>query len=118
MKCIICSKPLTGKQTKFCSLNCKNADVNRKTKSYLQQQIRATNLKIKMVKLKGGACSICGYKKNLAALHFHHLQNKNFELDARNMANRSEQVLNKELDKCILVCSNCHMELHYPHMAV
>lgn len=118
MKCTICSKPLIGKQTKFCSLKCKNDDSNRKLKSYNQQYERATKLKIKLVTLKGGACSICGYCKNLAALHFHHLRDKTLELDARNMANRSEKVLLEELDKCILVCGNCHMELHYPHMAI
>lgn len=67
---------------------------------------------------KGSQCSVCGYTKNLAALEFHH-QNpneKSFQLDLRSLSNRSWNQLENEVRKCLLVCSNCHKEIHYPWM--
>lgn len=67
-----------------------------------------------LIKLKGGKCSICGYRKNLAASVFHHtdLAEKDFKLDMRALSNRNFAEVMKELDKCILVCANCHTEIH------
>ena len=66
-----------------------------------------------MVEHKGGRCSICGYNKNIAALEFHHLDkdSKVTEIASFKNSSMSEKVI-KELDKCILVCSNCHREIH------
>ena len=63
-------------------------------------------------------CVQCGYKKNLAALEFHHLdpEEKSFQLDLRSLSNRSWIRLQGEVRKCQLVCSNCHKEIHYPWM--
>ena len=56
----------------------------------------------------GGKCSICGYNKNIAALHFHH---KNPETKERN----KEWLLNDgNQQKLVLVCANCHYEIHHP----
>jgi hypothetical protein len=67
-----------------------------------------------LVDYKGGKCEICGYDKCLNALDFHHLnkEDKQFTLNNANY-NKSLDVLKKEADKCILVCSNCHREIHY-----
>ena len=48
------------------------------------------------------------------ALDFHHLnpKEKDFNLSNRNL-NMDWDVIKEELDKCILVCSNCHREIHY-----
>lgn len=66
------------------------------------------NLKL----LFGGKCQICGYDKYLGALEFHHLNpsNKSFEISKRQTM--ALDLLKKEADKCILVCSNCHKEIH------
>lgn len=71
----------------------------------------AKKVKKQCVDYKGGCCSICGYNKSLAALEFHHLNPliKDFEI-SRNVKSFSK--LKPELDKCILVCSNCHREIH------
>jgi hypothetical protein len=66
--------------------------------------------------MKGGCCSQCGYNKNYSALHFHHLTDKCFPLDSRNIANRSMESLLKELEKCELLCANCHAEEHNPEL--
>lgn len=65
------------------------------------------------VEYKGGCCVSCGYNKCLAALDFHHTNpdEKEFNLGKYKQIFLSEKV-KKELDKCILVCSNCHREIH------
>ncbi len=62
---------------------------------------------------KGGKCAICGYNKCDRALSFHHTDpsKKDFGLSARGLT-RSWEKIQQELDKCILVCANCHMEIH------
>lgn len=71
-------------------------------------------IKQELVNYKGGKCEICGYNKCLNALDFHHKnkEDKSFALNAANY-NRSIEELKKEVDKCILVCANCHREIHY-----
>ena len=67
-----------------------------------------------------GKCSMCGYDKNYAALEFHHRnpENKVFNLDSRNLSNTNWDSILKELDKCDLLCSNCHAETHFPDLNV
>ncbi len=70
--------------------------------------------KQKCIDYKGGKCEKCGYKKCNSALEFHHLDpsKKDFGISQNGMP-RSWEKVQKELDKCILICSNCHKELHY-----
>lgn len=72
------------------------------------------NLKIKLVEYKGGECEICGYNKCYRALDFHHIDpsTKLFNINANNLS-RNIKELYREADKCQLLCSNCHRELHY-----
>jgi len=69
-------------------------------------------LKARAIAYKGGRCTLCGYSRCNAALEFHHLDKatKGFGL-AKGGRIRSWESIMKELDKCILVCSNCHREL-------
>lgn len=112
--CIVCGVSLQGKQTKFCSTFCKN----KHHQSYVSQKNRGLARKLELIKAAGGCCSICGYSKNLAALAFHHTDaaDKDFKLDMRSLSNRGLETVLAELDKCVLVCHNCHAELHNPHL--
>jgi hypothetical protein len=110
--CKICGKPLKGRQTKFCSIECKN-DYHQ---GYPGQKARGLRRKLELVQKLGGKCSICGYSKNLAALSFHHTGRKNYKLDARNLSNRNIDAIMKEFASCQLLCLNCHMELHNPEL--
>ena len=62
---------------------------------------------------KGGKCVLCGYSRDPKALDFHHLDGskKEFGLSDRGMT-RSWEKIKSEVDKCVLVCSNCHREIH------
>ena len=59
---------------------------------------------------KGGKCCICGYNQCDSALDFHHLRDKAFTISRAR--SRSLNNLKKEADKTILVCRNCHAEIH------
>jgi predicted nucleic acid-binding Zn ribbon protein len=112
--CIVCGDTLTGKQTKFCSISCKNKDLQ----SYEAQKRRGLARKLDLIKNAGGRCSVCGYSKNIAALVFHHTGSdfKDFKLDMRSLSNRKLEPVLIESNKCILLCANCHAELHNPHL--
>jgi predicted HNH restriction endonuclease len=60
----------------------------------------------------GNKCSICGYDKCKRALEFHHIDPSKKEFIISGSHCRSWEKIKQELDKCILVCSNCHAELH------
>jgi len=74
---------------------------------------RRKKLRKQAVDYGGGKCKLCGYKKCQRALSFHHLDptKKDFGLSARGLT-RSWDKIKIELDKCILVCANCHMKIH------
>lgn len=79
-----------------------------KTKSVIEWRKRT---KIKLVEYKGGCCEVCGYNKNIKVLQFHHTNpnEKDFTIGGKSW---SFERLIKEADKCILVCANCHIEIH------
>ena len=83
---------------------------------YEYQKKRHISRKYELINLMGGKCIICGYDKNYASLEFHHLnpKEKEFPLDARHLSNSSITSLLTEAKKCILLCANCHRELHNP----
>lgn len=81
-----------------------------------QARIRSNNHRknklARIKKLHGGRCKNCGYSKCKRALHFHHI---NPSLKDFNMAEQwlySEARVIQEANKCIMLCSNCHAELH------
>lgn len=76
-------------------------------------QKRRNNLKKMAVEYKGGNCEKCGYNKSLSALEFHHKnpKEKDFGISKKGIT-RSWEKTKIELDKCLLLCSNCHREVH------
>ena len=74
---------------------------------------RRKRLREKAVQYKGGKCINCGYNRCQAALDFHHVDPslKEFGVSMDGIT-RSWERVQKELDKCVLVCSNCHREIH------
>ncbi len=65
-----------------------------------------------LVKVAGGRCCLCGYNKVNSALEFHHIisEEKKYGLSTGNTHDLEKDL--EELKKCILVCANCHREIH------
>ena len=70
-------------------------------------------VKIKLIEYKGGKCQVesCGYNKSVRSLGFHHIDSKekDFSISGKTVA---LDRMKKEIDKCVLVCNNCHGEIH------
>ncbi len=71
------------------------------------------NRKKLLVKISGNKCNLCGYNKVISALQFHHIQpeQKQYGLAQNGTCHSLDKDLS-ELKKCILVCANCHREIH------
>ncbi len=70
------------------------------------------NKKIKAVEYMGGKCIVCNYDKCIAALSFHHIEPHEKEFGFSSNMTKPFEILRIELNKCIIVCSNCHSEIH------
>lgn len=58
-------------------------------------------------------CCVCGYKANYAALAFHHIHPKDKYKEIPKIINgRKYDELLIELNKCTLMCANCHFTFH------
>ena len=70
--------------------------------------------KKRMIQELGGRCCICGYDKCRDSLTFHHLdpKTKKFGFGKLMTQIRSWEIIARELEKCVLVCQNCHSELN------
>ena len=74
---------------------------------------RARSFKAECVEYKGGECQVCGYASSMAALDFHHIDpsKKSFAIGSCRKTKFNDDI-EKELDKCALVCANCHRAIH------
>ena len=73
---------------------------------------RRRKAKAILVEEAGGCCCLCGYNRNMRALHFHHVDpaQKRREINAKGVAVALDK-LRVEAQKCVLLCSNCHAEV-------
>ncbi len=81
-------------------------------KIYARKKIRRHAMKKEIVSLMGGGCSRCGYNKCISALEFHHEGEEKDRCLTDMIKNCSKQKVLKEIEKCILLCANCHREVH------
>lgn len=88
-------------------------DEERKANRVKSVTKRRQTLKKMAIEYKGGSCQRCGYDKYIGALEFHHMDpnEKDFLISRKGHCTSWEKI-KKELDKCILVCANCHREIH------
>lgn len=66
------------------------------------------------LKLERG-CDVCGYKKNPTALQYHHRDSSTMSFRIGEGAGRKWEYILREIEKCDLMCANCHWETHYPY---
>jgi len=85
--------------------------LNMKSSSYLVNNRRFL-VREKSVAYLGSKCSLCNYSKCLDALEFHHKNPKEKDFQISGNHCRKWETIQKELDKCVLLCSNCHQETH------
>jgi 5-methylcytosine-specific restriction endonuclease McrA len=74
---------------------------------------RRKQIRLKAIEHLGGKCMHCGYSKYPEVLEFHHKnpKEKDFNLSAKGHCRSWERVM-EEIKKCLLLCANCHRELH------
>ncbi|MBP7708192.1 hypothetical protein KA107_00780 [Candidatus Pacearchaeota archaeon] len=87
--------------------------LKNKEKIFANRNKRLRQYKIEIANYLGGNCSRCGYNNCLGALEFHHISNNKEKSVAEFIKNSSKQKALKEAKKCILLCANCHREVHY-----
>lgn len=80
--------------------------------SYENVKNSRTRLKERIIYVMGGECQCCGYKKLNSALELHHLVSQEKEFTVASNTNIAWSSVRKEIQKCILVCANCHREIH------
>ena len=97
--CKTCGNKFSYRSTNCECTNCRN----KKTRNYRKNKI---------VEIMGGRCMICGYNKNNKALGFHHIEKDDKKFTISDNLSKSIAEIKKELKKCMLVCSNCHIEIH------
>ena len=126
-ECKICHKALyrrlsKQKQNIFCSYGCRNKYYTKERHPELFQRIkrnrssdqkRIRNKKERAVIYKGGKCKNCGYDKCIAALDFHHVNPEEKVYEVKYLMSRRWDLIKEEIDKCILLCANCHREEHW-----
>jgi predicted HNH restriction endonuclease len=74
--------------------------------------------KERAIEFLGGKCRVCGYAKCPGALEFHHLDPDEKEFGFGTGHTRAWARMVEELKKCILLCANCHREVHAGLVAV
>lgn len=114
-QCEICGKefePLPNGSTRKYCFECSPSSLKGESRSKTISALRRA-MKKEAIRRHGGKCEICGYDKCIDALTFHHLDptQKKFGLAQDGITHSWEEYL-KESEKCILVCANCHAEIH------
>jgi len=71
-----------------------------------------SNRKEIIIESLGGACVCCGYNACRTALCCHHIDPTTKLFSPAKKQNASWERLPSELRKCVLLCSNCHFEVH------
>ena len=68
--------------------------------------------RLRALEYKGSKCCICGYAV-VEALEFHHVNPEEKDHKASLFAQKEWDEVQPELDKCVLVCANCHRLIHF-----
>lgn len=103
------------KEVLKCELLCERChrELHNQNKETVHTKSKKILLDIKSV----SGCEICGYNKCFGALDFHHEKDKNFEISrikiGESSGNEIKEKMIKESSKCIILCRNCHSDLHF-----
>ena len=120
--CKNCEEPIQT-QSHYCSEECKLDFASKKKRTpeeAKQSAVRAVvnyrqRTKLLAMEYLGGKCMICGYDKCPGALDFHHRDPSAKEFGISKKMTSNIETLKPELDKCDLLCRNCHAEVHWAY---
>lgn len=121
-KCKICGDTAPKNFDYGRKARCKKCRVKQQQRLRTpRRRSRRHMLKYAAVQAKGGCCQRCGYRKNLAALQFHH-PDRQLKYEGWNrlffqttQSAKHVKTLAAQLEHCELLCANCHAEEHHPH---
>ena len=103
--CLLCGKIFKPKTSaanqRTCCYNCMPDG----------QQLKRGDFLAKIKEQRGGKCQRCGYNTCIKALEFHHLNPSKKDFTISNDHFKLKEAV-EESKKCILLCANCHRELH------
>lgn len=134
--CLYCDKPIVEepgqkkfrKDKKFCNQKCHDAHKYEKASKAVKEfrddyglnlyTFKGLEKKLALIEMLGGKCEMCGYDKNIAAFDFHHRDGyeKSFEVKIQNLKSKKDEDILEEALKCMILCSNCHREIHNPSL--
>ena len=118
VRCLTCSPFGTHNTRKFSVLTCVKCKRPGRKRLYGSGLCNSCHvvewrkrIKLKCVEHLGGKCIICGYAKSVHALHLHHknAEEKSFVISG---STKAWSKIQAEVEKCVLVCANCHAEIH------
>lgn len=96
--------------------NCTNESVNKfcstLCESRFNQIEKRLKHKTKAVNYLGGRCKRCGFNEDIRMLNFHHLDPCDKKYDITKYLYKGLEFIKSELNKCVLLCYNCHLIVH------
>ena len=119
METKVCSKcgrnlPLDQFNWRDKSKGTRRADCKDCHSGYMKDRYRQKKIEIQDLNI-GLKCAKCGYDKCGASLEFHHIDpSEKDETISRMISNNyTLDLVEEEIKKCIVLCSNCHHEFHF-----
>ena len=103
--CIVCNRPFLYNKDR------RNGSTTKKCSSCSVNGRRQVKKQMALV-YKGGCCFICKYDRCPRALVFHHINEGDKDFGIGGKHTLSWERIRQELDKCVLLCTNCHAEVH------
>ena len=101
------------KNCKLCDNKFKDYQKKNRTRcGSCNTKIRRYRSKAAAVKYLGEKCKNCGWQGNQAAFQFHHTDPTKKKFIIGGVANKKWEFIKKELEKCVLLCANCHAVEH------
>lgn len=90
----------------------RNKDIIRKKATIWQKEKSRLN-KLKAIEYKGGVCMDCNNTFPPCCYDFHHTDPSIKDTNIARIIGREFENIKNELDKCVLLCSNCHRIRHF-----
>ena len=115
-KCSYC-KEIKPRDDFYANFGCPDGKANQckpceRTRSTVKSRRRTAELNV--IKEAQG-CMICGYNEDGSRLHFHHRDKSTKLFGIGDRAHSGRQTLQKEIDKCDILCASCHITYHKEH---